>query len=136
MSLAPILYIGFSRLDACTGRPATRPAQGGDDRAPVDSGSPVRGQSQSRCVRRRSNVAACDSGERTRPRTRTRPAGLVAVQAADRREAPPCRQRVPRAGGRPDDIIGTMLYLATDASSYTTGALISVDGGYRAAAAP
>jgi NAD(P)-dependent dehydrogenase (short-subunit alcohol dehydrogenase family) len=34
-------------------------------------------------------------------------------------------------GGRPEEIVGTMLYLATEASSYTTGALIRVDGGFR-----
>jgi NAD(P)-dependent dehydrogenase (short-subunit alcohol dehydrogenase family) len=34
-----------------------------------------------------------------------------------------------RRGGQPDEIVGTALYLASDASSYTTGSLIAVDGG-------
>ncbi len=32
-------------------------------------------------------------------------------------------------GGQPDEIIGTALYLASDASSFTTGAIIRLDGG-------
>jgi NAD(P)-dependent dehydrogenase (short-subunit alcohol dehydrogenase family) len=34
-----------------------------------------------------------------------------------------------RRGGEPREIVGTALYLASDASSYTTGAVITVDGG-------
>lgn len=32
-------------------------------------------------------------------------------------------------GGLPEEIVGTALYLASDASTYTTGSIISVDGG-------
>lgn len=34
-----------------------------------------------------------------------------------------------RRGGHPDEIVGTALYLASDASSYTTGSVVAVDGG-------
>jgi len=34
-----------------------------------------------------------------------------------------------RRGGEPEEIVGAALYLASDASSFTTGAIIRVDGG-------
>lgn len=34
-----------------------------------------------------------------------------------------------RRGGQPEEIVGAALYLASDASSFTTGAIIAVDGG-------
>jgi NAD(P)-dependent dehydrogenase (short-subunit alcohol dehydrogenase family) len=37
-----------------------------------------------------------------------------------------------RRGGQPNEIVGAALYLASDASTFTTGALLSVDGGYTA----
>lgn len=45
---------------------------------------------------------------------------------------PELEEKVPVAMGRygePEEIVSTALYLASDASSYTTGAIIRVDGG-------
>ncbi len=39
-----------------------------------------------------------------------------------------------RRAGRPEEVVGTALYLASDASSFTTGAVIPVDGGRSSAA--
>ena len=37
-----------------------------------------------------------------------------------------------KRGGLPEEIVGAVLYLASDASSFTTGSIVRVDGGYTA----
>lgn len=41
------------------------------------------------------------------------------------------RGRIPKGRwGKPDDLVGTLLYLCSDASDYVCGVTIPVDGGY------
>jgi NAD(P)-dependent dehydrogenase (short-subunit alcohol dehydrogenase family) len=37
-----------------------------------------------------------------------------------------------RRFGKPSEIVGAVLYLASQAATYTTGTVITVDGGYLA----
>jgi NAD(P)-dependent dehydrogenase (short-subunit alcohol dehydrogenase family) len=40
------------------------------------------------------------------------------------------RESIPlRRGGQPEEIVGAALYFASDASSFTTGSILRVDGG-------
>ena len=40
------------------------------------------------------------------------------------------KQRIPmQRGGKPDEVVGAALYFASDLSSYTTGAVLKIDGG-------
>ena len=40
------------------------------------------------------------------------------------------KQNIPlRRGGEPDEIVAAALYFASDASRYTTGAVLKIDGG-------
>jgi NAD(P)-dependent dehydrogenase (short-subunit alcohol dehydrogenase family) len=36
--------------------------------------------------------------------------------------------------GSPEDLVGTVLWLASDASAFVTGTVVTVDGGFLAAA--
>jgi len=39
------------------------------------------------------------------------------------------RSHALQRGGNPDEIVGAALYFASDAASFTTGAVLTVDGG-------
>ncbi len=36
-----------------------------------------------------------------------------------------------KRGGQPEEIVGAALYFASDASSFTTGSILKIDGGAR-----
>lgn len=59
---------------------------------------------------------------------------LTAELEADARRAGPILARTPMGRwGQPADLVGPVLFLASDAAAFMTGSIVPVDGGYSAA---
>ncbi len=59
---------------------------------------------------------------------------LTAALEADETRAAPIIARTPMARwGKPEDIVGPALFLASDMAAFVTGAILPVDGGFSAA---
>lgn len=74
-------------------------------------------------------VFAQEYGPRVRVNTISAGPFLTDISKHWREEARQSTRSALGRPGQPEEIISTALYLASDASSYTTGALIRVDGG-------
>jgi NAD(P)-dependent dehydrogenase (short-subunit alcohol dehydrogenase family) len=66
------------------------------------------------------------------PFSNTEEAGSNSVAADDPFIARLASRTSLRRPGRPDELAGALLYLASDASSYVTGQAVIVDGGWTA----
>ena len=59
---------------------------------------------------------------------------LTAALSQDDAKSAPILARTPmRRWGRPDDVVGPALFLASEAAGFVTGAILPVDGGFSAA---
>jgi NAD(P)-dependent dehydrogenase (short-subunit alcohol dehydrogenase family) len=74
-------------------------------------------------------VFALEYGPAVRVNTISAGPFLTDISASWREEARQTARSAIGRPGHPEEIVSTALYLASDASSYTTGALIRVDGG-------
>jgi NAD(P)-dependent dehydrogenase (short-subunit alcohol dehydrogenase family) len=54
---------------------------------------------------------------------------IAAAWDMEQFETEAAKRHALRRGGQPDEIVGAALYFASEASSYTTGAVLRVDGG-------